>query len=131
MAARHQARVPTATARASSSTGPACGRRPACHIPSMVPVQDLRSTHRSASRAIGGRPRSARTAPASTPTVGVAASSGSIPRAPSGRAPASGEEYCRSCSQPSTARATSATSSPARCAIVRRLGRDRLASSPT
>ncbi len=96
----------------------------------MVAVHCRRSTQRSASRVSGGSSRSASTAPASTPMVGAAASNGSTSRAPE-RLRDSGDEYCRSWYQASTANATSTTSTPARCTTPRRLGRDRAAWSAT
>ena len=115
--------VLTATASESSSTGPACGLRPACHIPNIVAGQCLRSTYRSANLVTNGSSRNDTTAPASTPTVGATTSSGSMPRPPP--PPESGEAYCRNWNQASTARPTSARSTLARCAKASRLGRDR------
>ncbi|PSK62997.1 hypothetical protein B0E53_05092 [Micromonospora sp. MH33] len=98
-------------------------------MPNIVAVHGRRSTKRSATRVAGGSSRSAITAPASTPMVGAAASSGSMPSRPP--APASGDEYCRSWVQASTASATRARSTLARCTAAPRVGRDRAAMSAT
>lgn len=109
----------TATDAATTSIGPAYGRRAACHMPSSVALHVLCRVARSASRATSGTTRSVSTAPVRTLSSSVTGSNPSI------TAP------CRTWYHPTAVSRASATSIPARCTPDCRLGRVTAACSST